>query len=259
MNRPDHALDADGAALLTAASLDELHVLLLAHGRRLRTTHIAEQAFLRHHPVAPDAITTARLLLTDRRWDRHTDRLVEALVDSRLLTEAELDALAHDLLDAEHLKVQLHGRLFEGGLVITIKEDGSLGDVRQEPSRPEAEPIRVDRRVPPQLRRWGAERVTRRGLLASERARQLLRALPSQDRGVGMLGLLEAYETLAAGDRADVLDEALTHGFGRVRTVALRLLAEAGQVERAEALAAVDRDAGVRATFRRRPVDDTLF
>ncbi len=252
--------DADGAALLEAATLDELHVLLIAYGRRQRTTHEAEQALSRHHPAAPDAITTARLMLTDRRWDRHTDRLLHALTGTGLLAESELDDLARELLTAEHLTVQLDGRLFEGGLVITVEEDGSLGRVEQEPARPNPEPVAAHRTVPPQLRRWAAERTTRRTLLPSAETRALLDALPSQDRGVGMLGVLQAYATLSTQDQTSVLDEALVHGSGRVRATALLLLAQAGDRERAELLAAQDRDAKVRTTFAPRPAEpETLF
>ncbi len=87
----DLGATGDDVSLMSAETVDELHVLLLSGMTRRRTTQEPEEAFRRHHPAAPDAVTTARLMLTDRRWDRLAELLVAALVDTGLLPDDRLD------------------------------------------------------------------------------------------------------------------------------------------------------------------------
>lgn len=254
---------ADGVAVLSAASVDELHLLLLARGPRRRTTLDAELVFRALHPGGVGALTTARLLLTDSRWDRLTPRLVRGLLRAGLLTEDELDGLAVELLMADRLAVPVDGRLFEGGPVVDL-ETGRIVPPRlnRQARRRRVDPVVAYRRIGPPLRRWAAERVTRRRLLALSEVGVRLGVLPVKDGAAATLGILDAYDALAPPEATDLLEQALVHGSGRVRTAALLLLTRAGQGERAVALAAGDRDAGVRQALAPRPpepVAATLF
>lgn len=59
----------------------------------------ATSAFERVHEVNPDeALRTASLLCTDRRWRRITGRLIAEIVDANILDDRELDVLADDFL-----------------------------------------------------------------------------------------------------------------------------------------------------------------
>lgn len=116
-------LGPDGQALLSATTVDELRRLLLAGGRR-RTTCVDAVLLLRaHHTCAPGALDTARLLLTDRRWDRLTSRLVGDLVGTDLLSQADLDALALELMADQFLHYRLDDRWAREVLVVALRSD----------------------------------------------------------------------------------------------------------------------------------------
>ena len=249
-------------AVLNAASVDELHVLL-GGGPRRSTTIETEMAFRALHADGEEALTTARLLLTDRRWKRLTSRLVRGLLRAELLTQDEHDLLARELLASARLAVQLDGRLFEGGP--TFELDVSRAVKPDSQARTRRRPIDLviaHRSIEPALRRWAAESATRRGLLSLSELYERPSALPSKDGAAGMLGVLDAVDALDPVDATDLIEQALAYSSGRVRTAALLLLMQAGQGERAAILAADDRDAGVRKALAPRPPEslaETLF
>lgn len=256
-------LGEDGVAVLNAASVDELHVLLLSGGPRRRMTIDAELAFRALHADNGDALTTARLLLTDRRWERLASRLVRGLLRAELLTQDELDLLARELLASARLAVHLDGRLFEGGPTFELETDRVVRPHPQRRTRRRnIDPVIADRTIQPTLRRWAAEYATRRGLLSLGELYERLGALPSKDGAAGMLGVLDAVDALDPVDATDLIEHALAHRSGRVRTAALLLLTQAGQGERAAVLAADDRDGGVHRALAPRPpepIAETLF
>lgn len=146
-------LGEDGATLSSAGSVDELRRMLLSAGPRRSSCVDAELLLRAHHGTAPGALDTARLLLTDRRWERLSSKLVHGLVRTGLLTDDDLDALALDeLLAGEWLAYRVEN-MFTGGICAELPGLDRLDDgPDDEPPAGNGQLVAL-RRIPPPLRR----------------------------------------------------------------------------------------------------------
>ncbi len=103
----DHGPLADLIALHTATSVEDLWRTLIV-GPDLRNGQLFEAVglFKRHHGNGePDALATALLLCTDRRWDRESGRLVTALVETGILGDADIGELIECFLWSDRYRV----------------------------------------------------------------------------------------------------------------------------------------------------------
>lgn len=256
-------LGPDGQALLSAGSVDELHQLLLAWGSR-RTTCVDAVLLLRaHHTGAPDALETARLMLTDRRWDRLTSRLVRGLAGTGLLSDADLDKLAVELLSAEFLDHRLDDWQSGPDVVIelprSVGQDDDRDELDREPATDLPDRALLRRRIPPPLRRWGAARAAARSLAPPERLLAWADALPARDAAELVRGMLDELDGLPKHQREPLLERALVWPARTVRISALQHLLERGEAHRVRELAACDSDARVRDAFAPRDEQVSLF
>ncbi len=97
----------DLIALHTAASVEDLwRTLVVGLGLRGGQSFEAVGLFKKHHGHGgADALRTALLLCTDRRWDRDSGRLVRALVETGTLGDADIGELIECLLWSDRYRV----------------------------------------------------------------------------------------------------------------------------------------------------------
>jgi hypothetical protein len=255
-------LGDDGVALLSAESAAELRTLLLGGGGPRRSTCVDAELLLRaHHTTAPGALDTARLLLTDRRWDRLTARLVRNLDGSGLLRDDELDALALELLTGEVLVYRVDDRPWAEAVMLPESDDesDSTDAGREHAADAVAEALVAHRRIPPPLRRWSAARAVRRSLTPLDALLDLVEALPARDAAEAVRGVVDELDALPPAAADALLETALTWPARAVRLAALERLTERGEAERAARLAAGDRDERIRLGFAGRDEQESLF
>lgn len=269
-------LGPDGEALLGAASVDELRGALLHGGPRRTTCDEAVLLLRAHHAAAPGALDTARLLLTDRRWDRSTSALVRELVATGLLSDPDLDALARELLADEFLHYRLENQLLEHTMVIVLEDPAETqDDVQDGPEDPadvDTEDLgemegggateaawTASRRIRPPLRRWAAARAAARSLIPLDELLARAEDLPARDAGEALRGVVDELASLPSDVAAPLLERALTWPALSVRRSALQHLLAHGEAKRARELAAADKDAQVREAFAERDEQTSLF
>ncbi len=207
--------------------------------------------FRRHHGNGePDAVTTALLLCTDRRWEPYTGRLVAGLADSGILDEADLDELVECFLWSDVYRVEYPAGWI-GTRFLVVDPDQAAGAAPRVVEVDPDTPVPLERRIAPPLRRWAAARALRRdpGQLANVIGRT--RELDPRDASAVVAGALDAIEALGADDARRMIDLGLAWPRGAVRIQALELLADVDP-EAAGRRAAVDPDAKVRAWAARR-------
>ncbi|MEX2290266.1 MAG: hypothetical protein WD794_08080 [Mycobacteriales bacterium] len=251
-------LGEDGVGLLSAGSVDELRRLLLSAGPRRSSCVDAELLLRTHHGTAPGALDTARLLLTDRRWERLSGKLVHGLVRTGLLTDEDLDALALELLADEWLVYRAED-VFTGGISVELPGPDRLDDGPDDDTPAADGQLVALRYIPPPLRRWAAARAVRRSLLSAPDLFALLNELPARAAGETVRGMVDELETLPADEGEQLLETALGWPAKAVRVAALDRLIERGDPERAARLAADDADQSVRDRVGRRTDQESLF
>jgi len=256
-------LGPDGEGLLSTGSVGALRVLLLAHGRRRTSCADAVVLLRTHHTGAPGALDTARLLVTDRRWDRLTGRLVRDLVGTGLLSEADLDSLARELLADEFLHYRLDARTFGEEVVILLPGPDGEQEVEEEQAQEEeaaaASELIARRRIRPPLRRWAAARAAERSLTPIAELLALADDLPARDAAEAVRGVVDTLDSLPPRVAEPLLELALTWPARSVRRSALQHLVARGEQARAWRLAAADSDETVRKTFADRDEQASLF
>jgi hypothetical protein len=258
-------LGEDEVALLSAGSVNELRYRLLSPGPRRSNSADAELLLRTHHTTAPGALDTARLLLTDERWERLSRRLLQGLVATDLLTDDDLDALALELLDGERMAYQVDDLFSGGGIVVELPgpdgpdDEGGAEEDDVPDDGPEHGPLVALRRIPPPLRRWAAARAVGRALLTTSDLPALLDALPARDAAEAVRGMVDELDTLPPDEGDELLETALGWPARTVRSAALDRLIDRGDAERAARLAAADPDRSIRARAERRPDQQSLF
>ena len=147
--------------LWSAPTADALHrVLVLRPAVRGSADAFEPFALLQqHHRSEPESsLTTALLLLTDRRWRNGVARLVCRIADSSILDTEHLDLLAHTFIAAaDDVYWQVPDEWFAGGEQIVIDLDSDQPDENDGvPVDVDAGPVVARRAVFPPLRRWAA-------------------------------------------------------------------------------------------------------
>lgn len=142
--------------LWSANDADALHRVLVLH-QPVRGSADAFEPFCllqKHHETEPDhSLTTALLLLTDRRWRNGSARLVRRMADSAILDIEQLALLAHTFLAADDaLYWRVPEEWFAGGELVIDLDTGKVLDEHADESAP-AGPTVARREVSPPPRR----------------------------------------------------------------------------------------------------------
>jgi hypothetical protein len=234
-------LDGPLAELVTlhgAESPMELQRVLVIPGRRSDTLpDEACWAFGRAHGQDDTGLVeSAVLAVTNHRWQKVARRLLDSLAEEGVLVGAG-DVLSTVLLEADVVPVTVPGSwLVEFYLQRRGDRDGRLDP---------AKTFTLERRLPPQVRRWAAARHvgTREGI-----ARVLRRALRMDSRhgAAAVLGLVDGSEGLGGTEALEVLELAADWPSPDVRLAALQRLASRGLQSEALDRAATDRAAHIR-------------
>jgi len=184
----------------------------------------------------------ALLLCTCDRWDRATARLISAIEESGLLTDADLDELAEAFVADELVVVYLLAWVSPQWLGSDVSDGTGRSVVIDEDT-----PAKQRRPVQPPLRRWAARWALR---TRPRRLHELLDAAEGfepRHRDALIHGLLDATHVLESAERRHLARRGLRTGQARVRRAALDLLCELDGPEAALRRARSDADATVRA------------
>ena len=207
--------------------------------------------FRQHHGNGePDAVTTALLLCTDRRWEPFTGRLVAGLVDTGILDEADLGELVECFLWSDVYRVEYPIGWF-GTRLLVVDPNPAAGS---EPEMVEVDPdtpVPIERRIAPPLRRWAAATALRRDPNQFASVIRRVRELDPRDGAAAVAGVLDAIDVLGEADVRRTIGLGLAWPRGSVRIQALDRLADI-DLEAAGRRAAVDPDAKVRTWAARR-------
>ncbi len=211
--------------LTAAEDADELCRLLLRspRGWGSSTRHGEAVDLLRktHGRGTLPGSFVALLLCTCHRWDRVTAKLIAAIEGCGLLNSAELDELAESLLSDEVIVefplTWVSERWVEidpdGGTTRAVTVGGETMTHDQ-------------RRMEPPLRRWAAARALRGDPARLAALLKSADSLPPRHRDALLHGMLDAADSLEAGDRRQLVYRALRSGIARVRRAALDWLCE---------------------------------
>jgi hypothetical protein len=250
--------DDDNAFTELAAieDADELCRQLLASGGGWgsSTRHVEAVELLAnvHGTSKLPASFVALLLCTCRRWDRVTTRLIAAIDDSGLLSDAELDELAESLLTHEHVVVYPLTWVQPQWLEIDLTTGANQTHTVDEDTLAQHRP-----RFRPPLRRWAARRSLRTD---PGRLDELLRAaggFEPHHRDALVHGLLDAADVLDETGRRRLIRRGLRTGQASVRRTALDRLCELDGPESARRRARADTSEAVR-TWRPRSEPDQM-
>ncbi|GAA1971821.1 hypothetical protein GCM10009754_52780 [Amycolatopsis minnesotensis] len=216
-------------------------LLVTSISARQLTPSVAVDTFRRLHDVGqPGRVDSALLLCTDHRWKRTSGRVLADIVATGILDDAEQDELAEELLS--YKARYTHPAEWFNGVVIEL----DLG-APQEPQRTDpSEQVTSEREVWPPLRSWAAERVLVRNRATPKDVLTRARGLPARDGAAIVAGAVHAADELDAENARLVVDFALQHNQNGPRKAALEQLIAWGEIDRAQALAASDRDASIR-------------
>lgn len=231
----------DIVGIRDATTPDQLWRWLVLHPNAMAATLTwhATSAFERVHEVNPDeALRTASLLCTDRRWRRITGRLIAEIVDANILDDRELDVLADHFLMLDALPWRIPSTWLRDKTVRVT--GGGRGK----------NPVFIERPIATPLRRWAAKRLSIRHPETVGTILDRAEALPSRDRDSVMVGLLDASHHLPEEAREILIDAGIDWPGGSVRRRALQLLAEGGRHEDATSLAAQDASVKTRTLGR---------
>jgi hypothetical protein len=210
----------DFAGMHDAPTPDELWRWLVLHPHAMAATLTwnAVSTFKRVHATNRDeALQTASLLCTDRRWRRITGRLVAEIEDTNILDEGDLDSLAEGFLmtmDAYPWRVPPS---WLRDKIVRI-----AGGHRRKRT------VYLQRPVATPLRRWAARRLSARHPSSVAAILTRLDTLPSRDRDAVMVGLLDASTQYPEEAREILISAGCERPGGSVRWRAVQLLAESG-------------------------------
>ncbi len=242
----------DLIALHGAASAEELwRVLIAPPATPAGHPYEAVGLFRRHHGNGePNAVTTALLLCTDRRWEPYAGRLVVGLVETGLLNDDDLVELVDCLLWSDRYRIKCPIGWI-GSRLLVIDPDATAGAPPELVEVDPDTPVPIERRIAPPLRRWGAATALRRDPGTFTDVVRRARELDPRDGAAAMSGVLDASDALGGADARGAIALGLVWPRGSVRIQALERLADVDP-EGAGQRAAVDPDAKVRARAGRR-------
>jgi hypothetical protein len=250
---------ADVAEVPDAQALWRL--LVSGAGRRELAPRLAIDTFRRLHDGGqPQPFDSALLLCTDWRWQRTSARVLAGIVESGILDDAEQDRLAEKLLRSDMVTyVHPLGWISSTFIEFDLDAPHERREVHVDPSTP----VSTERHVWPPLRSWAAKRLLVRNRAAAADVLRRARALPAHDGAAVVTGAVRAANDLDSDQAPMVVEAALRWGQKAPRKAALELLVAWGEPDRAQALAADDPDASIRAWGRKTHTDvanqDGLF
>jgi len=222
-------------------------------GREVAPT-VAIDTFRRLHDAGqPDQVDSALLLCTDWRWRRTSARVLAGIVGTGILDDADQDRLAEELLWSDKVRYA-HPLGWIGSTFIEFELDAPR---QRRPPRPRtvqvdpSTPVTTERPVWPPSRSWAAKRVLVRNRAAPADVLDRARALPARDGAAVVTGAVHAADDLIPEQARTVVDVALRWGQKAPRKAALEWLIAWGEADRAQALAADDPDASIRAWGRK--------
>lgn len=240
--------------IASARDLTELRRLLVSGGGQAEAPQLAVDAFRRFHGAGrPKAFDTALLLCTDWRWRRSSARVLAGVLDTGLLDEAEQDRLAHGFLWRGQVPY-VHPLTLLGHTFVEIDLDPSSGRRQRRPRKVKVDPrtqMTTNRSVRPPLRSWAATRLLLRRQVEASELLERAHALSARDGAAVVTGGVHAADELDADESRKLLEAALRWPDKAPRLAALKHLATHDEQGRAEALAADDRDASIRAWGRK--------
>jgi len=222
-------------------------------GRELPPT-VAIDTFRRLYDAGqPKPVDSALLLCTDWRWRRTSARVLAGIVETGILDDSDQDRLAEELLWSDKVRyVHSLGWFGSSFIEFELAAPRQRGPVRERTVRVDpSTPVTTERAVWPPLRTWAAERVLARNRAAPGNVVERARALPARDGAAVVTGAVHAADDLSPDQARAVVDVALRWGQKAPRKAALERLIAWGQPDRAQALAADDPDASIRAWGRR--------
>ncbi|MGH3432215.1 MAG: hypothetical protein ACRDQB_05195 [Thermocrispum sp.] len=229
-------------------------LLVTVTGGRELATAVAVDAFRRLHDAGqPEPVDSALLLCTDWRWRRTSARVLAGVVGTGILDDGGLDRLAEELLWSDMVRY-VHPLGWIGSTFIEF--DLGAPQQRRAPRQRKVHvdpstPVTTERHVWPPLRSWAAERVLVRNRAAPADVLARAHALPARDGAAVVTGAVHAADELDPEQARMVVDVALRWGHKAPRKAALERLTAWGEADRAQALAAGDPDAAIRAWGRK--------
>jgi len=230
----------DLAAIIEAESPDDLWRWLVTHPNAHPSTLTwdAVGAFQRVHALtgAADAVRTAGLLCTDRRWRRVAGRLMSDIEATGGLSDVMVDELARTFLFESRLRWAIPERWVLDGTV------RSLGGKKVRPGRP----VVTERPIAPPLRRWAASRLAAGDPAVVGDVMARVDELPARDRDCAMQGLLDACTAFPIDARDVLIEVCLNWSSGTVRLTAMQLLATTAGCAAAAQIAASDPSEKIR-------------
>jgi hypothetical protein len=249
---PDNGLE-ELLELWSAPNADALHrALVLRPPVRGSADAFEPFALLQqHHQSEPDSsLTTALLLLTDRRWRNGVARLVRRIADSSILDGEQLDLLARTFIaaaDAVYWRVPDHW--FAGGEQIVIDLDRDEPDETDDggPVEVDEGPVIARRDVFPPLRRWAAAHLLAREPAGWSRLWRRAGELDARSAAAVAAGLLDRVDVLTPDAQALVVKQATSWPDHTVRRLALEYVAAHDDPKVAARLGRNDPNARIRA------------
>lgn len=239
--------------LWSASTADALHRVLVLH-QPVRGSADAHEPFAllqKHHKTEPAfSLTTALLLLTDRRWRNGAAQLVRSIADAGILEAEQLDLLASTFLAVDDaLYWQVPDAWFAGGEVVFDVEtpaDETPADVAV--TAPEGMGPTVARRdVFPPLRRWAASYVVAREPAAWPALLTRANEVNARNAAAIAAGLLDRIDVLTPDAQAFLVRRATVWPDHAVRRLALEYIATRDGIDAAILLARDDPNARIRA------------
>ena len=182
-----------------------------------------------HKDNPEDALTTALLLVTDRRWRNATGRLIRQIDESGLISHNDLDILAQTFLAAgPQVYWEVPGEWFDGpAIAIDLGphpvDDDPDDDGGQAPDTSDGGPVVVGREVRPPLRRWAAGRILRADSAMWGPLIKRAREIDPRSGAAIVRGVLDGIDTLTPAARGAVVKLATTWPQQDVREAATEL------------------------------------
>ena len=239
-------------SLWTAASADDLHRVLVLHPHVRESADAFEPMALldKHHDTEPEtSVTTATLLLTDRRWRGALGQLVRRIADSGLLTDEQLDLLAQVFLAADrYVYWAVPDDWFaEESVVIVVRDDAAEDADDDDGDANDSGPAVAARDVAPPLRRWAAAHHLAREPASWAALLARTQDLDARHAAAVVAGMFDSIDALPVAAQKLLVSKGTTWPHQSVRRAALEFVAARDGANVASELAHADPNAKIRA------------
>lgn len=220
----------DLVALHTAEDAGDLHRRLLCFGDGGGNKSDAFEPWCllrRFHSDEPnDAVVTALLLLTDRRWRNATSRLVRRIEESGLVPGDQLDLLAQTFLAAgPQVHWEAPGDWFDRPAIVLDPDSHDVVDLVHPEDLDESDdrPVVFAREIRPPLRRWASARAVRSDPGCWSALVKRAREVDPRDGAAIMFGLVDGIDVVAPAACDFLLDIAESWPHRKLREAATAL------------------------------------